>query len=273
MQRTGTFGTLDPNGMKRLTTPFLALGACFLITSVSTAQVQVGMKVGANYATGSQKIQPEPKDAPTNPKGLGMQFGAYAGIPFSDLVGLRPEIAFSFRRMKTEQSVNQQYTDAQGTFNTPQGQQQGTFTGNQEQLVETDQRLTYFQVNAPLTLSPSEGLRIMLGPSFNFLMGGRQHVDHTTTTKGTATIGQQNVSIDEEDFQTTKKKGSGAIKDFRKADIMVLAGVGYTLPVGFDMDLRFYRSLSTTFDQSQGKNRHRVWTNLIEFNVGWTFGG
>ncbi len=54
---------------------------------------------------------------------------------------------------------------------------------------------------------------------------------------------------------------------------MAMAGVGYTLPVGFDMDLRFYRSLSTSFDRSQGSARYRIWTNLIEFNVGWTFGG
>lgn len=256
-----TFGTLDPTFMKRLATTFLALGTCLFLTHVATAQVQVGLKVGANYATGSQKIQPDPKDPPTNPKGLGMQFGAFLDLPFSDLVGLRPELGFSFRRMKTEQTINNDNYQEQ----TPQG----TFQGKLTQLTETDQRLSYFQVNAPLTLKPTEGLRIMVGPSFNFLMGGRQNEDITTTYKGQ--IGNQ--AAEGENFTTSKKKGSSAIKDFRKADIMAMAGVGYTLPVGFDMDLRFYRSLSTTYDQSQGSNRYRIWTNLIEFNVGWTFGG
>jgi len=45
------------------------------------------------------------------------------------------------------------------------------------------------------------------------------------------------------------------------------------LPVGFDMDLRFYRSLTTTYDHSEGTARTRYWTNLVEFSVGWTFGG
>ncbi|MDX9750549.1 MAG: porin family protein [Flavobacteriales bacterium] len=238
--------------------------------TVSFAQVRIGIKAGANYATGSQKIQPDPKDPPTNPKGLGMQFGGYLEVPFSDLVGLRPELGFSFRRMKTENTISNNHTNAQATIN----QQAGQFTGDETQLTETDQRLTYFQVNAPLTLSPAEGLRIMVGPSFNFLMGGRQNTDVTYNLKGTFTAqGQQAQNVDIENFSTSKKKGSAAIRDWRKADVMAMAGVGYTLAVGFDMDLRFYRSLSTTYDESQGSNRYRIWTNLIEFNVGWTFGG
>ncbi|HMN06343.1 MAG TPA: porin family protein [Flavobacteriales bacterium] len=251
----------------------IALLAGTLFFTNLSAQVGVGGKVGANYAVGSQKIQPDPKNPPTNPKGLGMQFGAFLSIPFSDMVGIRPELGFSFRKMNTESSVNESYNNAQVVFETPQGQQQGTFTGNQETRTQVDQRLSYFQVVAPITLTPSEGLRVMLGPSFNFLMGGKQNTDVTITTKGTATVGGQSQNIDEEDFQSSKKKGSGAIKDFRKADIGALAGIGYTLPVGLDLDLRYTRSLSTTYDETQGKSRYRIWTNLIEFSVGWQFGG
>jgi Outer membrane protein beta-barrel domain len=230
------------------------------LTTYATAQVAIGGKVGANYAIGSMKIQPNPKDPPTNPKGLGLQFGAYAEIPFSDMVGLRPELAFSFRRMKTENTVtNDNYQEQTN---------QGTFQGKLTQVTETDQRLTYFQVNSPLTLSPSEGFRVMFGPSFNFLMGGKQNEDITTTYKGE--INGQNT--EGESFSTSEKKGSSATKDFRKADVAAMAGVGYTLDAGFDMDLRFYRSISTTYDQSEGSSRFRIWTNLIEFSVGWTFG-
>jgi len=248
--------------------------ALLAVTASAQGQVRVGIKAGANYATGSQKIQPDPKDPPTNPKGLGLQFGGYLQVPFSDLVGLRPELGFSFRRMKTDQTVSRNFNNETVTMNGQQGQVQGQFTGDETTLTETDQRLTYFQVNAPLTLSPAEGLRIMVGPSFNFLMGGRQNEDATYTLKGTFTQqGQQGQNLDIENFETSKKKGSAAVRDWRKADVMAMAGVGYTLPVGFDMDLRFYRSLSTSFDRSQGSARYRIWTNLIEFNVGWTFGG
>lgn len=248
--------------------------ALLAVTASAQAQVRVGGKVGTNYSIGSQKIQPTPKDIPTNPKGLGLNFGAYLEVPFSELVGLRPELGFSFRRMKTETTVSNSYNDQAVTMNTQQGQVQGQFSGDENQVTETDQRLTYFQVNAPLTLSPAEGLRIMVGPSFNFLMGGRQNTDVTYTLKGTFTPqGQQGQTIDIENFESSKKKGSGAIKNFRKADIMAMAGLGYTLGVGFDMDLRYYRSLSTTYDEAQGNNRYRIWTNLVEFAVGWTFGG
>src|SRR5690606_28829038 len=120
---------------------------------------------------------------------------------------------------------------------------------------------------------PAEGLRVMFGPSFNFLVGGKLNADETTNIKGTVTNQGQQQSVDEQLFETSKKKGSAAIKDFKKADIMVMAGLGYTLPVGLDMDLRFYRGLSTSFDRSEGNARTRIWTNLVEFAVGWEFGG
>src|SRR5690606_7986601 len=54
--------------------------ALLAVTASAQGQVRVGIKAGANYATGSQKIQPDPKDPPTNPKGLGMQFGGYLEV-------------------------------------------------------------------------------------------------------------------------------------------------------------------------------------------------
>lgn len=258
--------------MRQHLRPLLLLSG-LLITSLAFSQVRIGGKLGANYAAGSQKIQPDPKNPPTNPKGLGMQFGVYAELPFSDLVGLRPELGFSFRRMKTELTISDKLEN-----NTEVTNNQGAYTGTRDYVSETDQRLNYFQLNAPLTIRPAEGFRVMFGPSFNFLMGGKQNQDETTTFKGNVTgqnqQGQQvTIAVDQQDFTTAKRKGSAATKDFRKTDVMAMAGLGYTLPIGFDMDLRYYRSLSTTYDRSAGSERHRIWTNLIEFSLGWTFGG
>lgn len=245
----------------------LGVAICF-VTGLS-AQVTFGGKVGTNFLLSSQKMQPEPKNAPTNPKGLGLSFGGFVGIPFSDLVGIRPELEFSFRKGKSTASENQTFSQADGA--TLNG---APFVGQQDILTEDDQRTSYFMLNVPLTLSPADGLRVMVGPSLNFLMGGKKNTDVTTTIKGTVTNqGQQGQPVDDENFTATKRKGSAAIKDFKKADIMVMAGVGYTLPVGFDMDLRYYRSLSTTYDRSEGKARTRIWTNLIELSIGWQFGG
>ncbi|MBZ0205529.1 MAG: PorT family protein [Flavobacteriales bacterium] len=254
--------------MKRLATLLLTFSACTFFYHQSFAQVGFGVKAGANYLAGSQKIQPDPKDPPTNPKGLGMQFGGYVEIPFSDLVGLRPELVFSFRRMKTDNTNTTTYTQADNV--TLNGM---PFTGTQTILTETDQRLTYFQINAPLMLKPTEGLRVMFGPAFNFLMGGKQNTDVTTTVKGTVTNQGQQQSVESESFEATKKKGSTATRNFKKTDVAAFAGIGYTLEVGLDLDLRYYRGLSTTYDESAGSSRYRIWSNLVEFSVGWTFGG
>lgn len=254
--------------MKRIIPSFLAAGILAIAINPLSAQVTFGGKLGVNYLIGSQKIQPEPKDAPTTPKGLGLLFGGYVGIPFSDIVGIRPEMAFSFRKGKSEQTINTKLNNDQQVTGG-----NGTFTGTRDYVMENDQRLTYFQVNVPLMLTPTEGLRIMVGPSINFLLGGKSNTDETYTFKGTLTQNGQQQTIDQQSFEASKKKGSSAIKDFKKADIMAMAGVGYTLPVGLDLDMRFYRGLSTTYDRTEGTSRQRIWTNLVEFAVGWTFGG
>ncbi len=234
------------------------------------AQVGIGIKVGTNYVIGSMKIQPDPKEPPTNPKGLGLSFGGYAEIPFSDMVGLRPELTFSFRRMLTEQTVTVEHNNVQAVIDN----QQGTFTGKEVQTTETDQRLNYFQINAPIMISPSSGFRVMAGPAFGILMGGKRNTDTNYEIDGTFTVNGQNTTINPDPtFTTEEKKGSAAIRDFRKMEVMALLGVGYTLPIGFDMDLRYYRGIVTNYDESEGSSRFRVWTNMIEFALGWTFGG
>lgn len=258
--------------MKLLNTALLT-GSILLFTNGLTAQVKFGIKVGGNYLLATQKIQPDPKNPPTNPKGLGLMFGVYGEIPFSDMVGLRPELGFSFRRAKSETTDNQTLTN-----NTVVTNNQGAYTGSRDYKLEDDQRLSYFQITTPLTIKATEEFRVMLGPSFNFLMGGKDNMDETTTWKGSVTGQDQNGQtvtqpIDQQDFLPTKQKGSAAIKDFKKFDIAVMAGVGYTLPVGFDVDLRYYRGLTPTYDRTESSTRARYWTNLIEFSIGWTFGG
>lgn len=264
-----TFASIQQTSvMRKQLRSFLSV-SLLTLSVAAFAQVRVGGKIGGNYAIGSVKIQPDPKDPPTNPKGLGMVFGAYLEVPFSEMVGLRPEMQFSFRRMKTENTINQDFDNTQVTVNG----QAGTFTGKQTQLTETDQRLQYFQINSPLMITPAEGFRVMVGPSFGFLMGGKQNEDITLNTEGTATVNGQEQTIKEDAFETTSKKGSAAIRNFRKMDVAAMAGLGYTLSAGLDLDLRFYRSIVTTYDESAGTSRYRIWTNLVEFSMGWTFGG
>lgn len=264
-----TFGRKRTTIHNALRSVFLL--ATFSVATIASSQIGVGIKVGTNYVMSAMKIQPDPKDPPTNPKGLGMLFGAYADIPFSDMVGIRPELQFSFRRLKSEQTVVFNYNGDQVSYNNVPG----TFTGKEETRVEIDQRLSYFQLNVPIAIEPADGFRIMLGPSFGFLMGGKRNEDSTYELDGTFTDqqNQQTTLNPDPTFTTTERKGSAAIRDFRKMEVAALAGVGYTLPIGFDMDLRYYRGIVTAYDNSEGDERTRIWTNMIEFAIGWTFGG
>jgi Outer membrane protein beta-barrel domain len=231
----------------------LALSGLALFSGLS-AQTQFGIKVGGNFLIVSQSISPEPKDALDTPSGLGLQFGGYSNIAFSDMVGLRPELVFSFRRAKTEQ------TESDLTVTDQNGQNIGTA----KRTTKNDQRLQYFMINAPLTISPNENLRFMVGPGIGFLMGGKVNTD--VTINGTA----NNESFTQ--FSAEEKKGSAATKDFTKAEVGVVAGAGYTLEMGLDFDLRYYRAIVPTQDISESSFRYKAFTNMVELSIGYTFG-
>jgi len=241
----------------------LVLAATVLVTSAAVAQTQFGIKVGGNYLIASQSISPEPKDPLETPKGLGLHFGGYAKIPFSDMVGLRPEVGFSFRRAKTDGSVT---TKAQVV------DQNNQVIGSADVTTQTkvDQRLQYFQIAAPLTLNPSTNFRVMVGPAIGFLMGGKLNEDVTVTVSN-GTANNQPFTQDPT-FTATEKKGSAATKDFKKAEVAVVAGGGYELDMGLDFDLRYYRAIVPTQDISEASQRYKAFTNMVEFSIGYTFG-
>ncbi len=241
----------------------LLLATAALVVSKAAAQTQFGIKVGANYLIASQSISPEPKDPLPSVKGLGLQFGAYAKIPFSDMVGLRPELGFSFRRAKSDNSVTTKASVVDGN---------NQVIGSADVTVQTntDQRLQYFQLAVPLSLNPSTNFRVMVGPAIGFLMGGKLNEDVTTTV--TNGIANNQPFTQDPTFVATEKKGSAATKDFSKAEVAVVAGVGYELDMGVDFDLRFYRAIVPTQDISQSTVRYKAFTNMIEFSVGYTFG-
>ena len=114
----------------------------------------------------------------------------------------------------------------------------------------------------------------MVGPAIGFLMGGKQNEDKTVTEKGSYTLQGQAATDWAPDpaFTATKKKGSAAIKDYKKAEVAVVVGGGYELDMGLDFDLRYYRAIVPTQDITQPTMRFKSFTNMVEFSIGYTFG-
>lgn len=245
-------GLTIPTRSTAQTTDFTSPPGGARAKSSSSSPIRFGMKLGGNFLIASQSISPTPKNSPDTPTGLGLQFGGFAAIPFSDMIGLRPELVFSFRRAKTEQT-GLEVTDEQG-------QVISTLKATQK----SDQRLQYFMINAPLTISPNENLRFMVGPAIGFLMGGKLNTDVTID----GTLNGQSFT----QFTNEEKKGSAATKDFKKAEVMVTAGAGYTLDMGLDFELRYFRAIAPTQDISESNLRYKAFSNLIELNVGYAFG-
>ena len=79
--------------MNRLFASALSLALLFFITTASLAQVQVGLRVGANWSNVSEPsllrnlpVQPEFSPGPTG--------AIFLEVPLSDRVSFRPEVAF-----------------------------------------------------------------------------------------------------------------------------------------------------------------------------------
>lgn len=248
--------------MKRLF-PVLLSTVAIISAYTASAQTQFGIKVGGNYLIASQSVSPEPKESLATPKGLGLQFGAYAKIPFSEMVGLRPELGFSFRRAKTDNSTTEKL---------PVVDQNNQQVGSADVTTQTkgDQRLSYFQIAALISINPSTNFRVMVGPAMGFLMGGKYNEEQTVTVAN-GTVNGQPFTQDPQ-FTATSKKGSAAIKDFKKAEVAAVAGFGYELDMGLDFDLRYYRAIVPTQDISQSTFRYKAFTNMVELSLGFTFG-
>jgi len=119
-------------------------------------------------------------------------------------------------------------------------------------------------LNVPLAITPNENVRFMVGPAIGFLMGGKLNSDVTID----GTFNNQPFT----QFTNEEKKGSAATKDFKKAEVMVMAGAGYELDMGLDFELRYFRAIVPTQDISESNFRYKAFSNLIELNLGFTFG-
>jgi len=115
----------------------LLLVSCSLATA--NAQIQFGLKVGANFATVTGS------DATGAKSTIGFNGGVMGKIPLTDMLSLQPEIVYSGQGAKAD--------DGSG----------GTATVH----------LNYINVPVLLTYTLSEGVFFQLGPQVGFLMSAK----------------------------------------------------------------------------------------------------
>lgn len=190
----------------------LSLGLLVGITSAANAQARFGVKAGLNLANVSAK------DIEGNKNLLGAAAGIMADVSFSDLLSFHPELLYSQKGVKFEETG---------------------FSGQT--------RTSYLDL--PLLLRvKADGLFFEAGPQAGFLIG--QKSEATITGLGSSS--------------STSTEGT------RKVDIGYIAGVGYQLPMGLEVGVRYNGGISDLNDPSEST---KVRNSVFQFQLGYLFGG
>ena len=193
---------------------FLTLALAAGVAGVANAQTgaRFGIKAGVNLAsvTGT--------DSEGRKNLIGANAGVMADISFSDLISFHPELLFSQKGVKFEES------------------------GASAQV-----RTNYLDL--PLLLRvKADGLFFEAGPQVGFLIGQKSefNIPGLGTGSSTSTDGT------------------------RKVDLGYIAGVGYQLPSGLELGVRYNGGISDLSDPS-GSEKSR--NSVFQFQVGYLFGG
>ncbi|GAB3581504.1 porin family protein [Hymenobacter daeguensis] len=190
----------------------LSLGLLVSVASAANAQARFGVKAGLNLANVTAK------DIEGNKNLLGAAAGIMADVSFSDLLSFHPELLYSQKGVKFEE------TGATGQT-----------------------RTSY--IDLPLLLRvKADGLFFEAGPQAGFLIGQKSE----STINGLGT------------FTSTSTDGT------RKVDIGYIAGIGYQLPVGLELGVRYNGGISDLSDPSSDP---KVRNSVFQFQLGYLFGG
>lgn len=164
---------------------------------------------------------------------VGLAAGVMADVSFSDLISFHPELLYSQKGAKFESS--------------------GSFSGTNYTLTQ-ETRTSYLDL--PLLLRvKADGLFFEAGPQVGFLIG--QKTESTESYSGNGGSGSSSSS-------------STSTTGLRKFDVGYIAGVGYQLPMGLEVGVRYNGGISDVNDPS-GSSKTR--NSVFQFQLGYLFGG
>jgi hypothetical protein len=223
--------------MKKL---LLSLGLMVGVASAASAQdAQYGVKagVGLSNVTGA--------DASSTTKNLfGFQAGVMADFGLSELISLHPELLYSQKGVKN--SFSDSYTTGGYTYSASSSGQA---------------RLSYLDLPVLLRLKAA-GAFFEVGPQLGFLVG--QKAKYTETTSVTTGSGTP-VTSSSDEYSDSSTDG------LRKVDFGYVLGVGYRLPQGLELGLRYNGGFSSLDDSRNSASK--IHNSVFQFQVGYLFGG
>jgi hypothetical protein len=215
----------------------LSLGLLAGVASAAQAQeTRVGIKagVGLSNVTGN--------DAHNFKNQFGFQAGIMADIGLSSLLAFHPELLYSQKGAKIDGSAS--YVSGAGTYTSTQS---GKL------------RLGYLDLPLLLRLKAA-GAFFEVGPQLGLLLS--RELNNTATTEVTY-AGGTGSSITTENVSTSGTDGA------RKLDIGYVLGLGYRLPQGLELGVRYNGGLAKLAD---GDSAPKLHNSVFQFQIGYLFG-
>lgn len=234
--------------MKKL----LTLATTIVLVGTVSAQMSAGAKAGLTYSSYGTKIDPEPTEKVDAESGIGFHLGGYLTYMFSDKIGLRPELLYDSRGIKSTETSSTT-TDLFGTVTTTKTE------------TESKGSLSYLEVPILLNFQLSDALSLQAGPALGFLMSAKSKFDSTTTTTVT----------DGGDTTTSTASVSGddsSTEGLRGMELGLCVGGIFETEGGLNFGVRYWRGLSTLNEETDfGTTTVKTNANVIQVSVGYSF--
>lgn len=213
-----------------------------LVVGVASAAHAQTSRFGVKAGVSLSNVTGNDASAGTFKSQLGLQAGAMADISFSRRLAFHPELLFSQKGAKIDGGAS--YTSGAGTY-----------VSSQMGRV----RLAYLDL--PLLLRvQAAGVFFEVGPQLGLLLS--REFDKNTTTVVTYTGATGSVI-------TTQNEASRGTDGARKLDVGYVLGVGYRLPQGLELGLRYNGGLAKLADGNSAPELHN---SVFQLQVGYLFG-
>ncbi|WP_026461903.1 porin family protein [Adhaeribacter aquaticus] len=212
---------------------FLLIAGLSATFAQAQSSPKIGFKIGANYSNISGDLQHQ--NIYSNK--LGFVGGITTSFPLASdgFISINPEILFSQK--------GYQYRDEE-------------FTNTSGQRIKMKGDVGYNYIDVPVLLKvKAGGLFFEGGPLGSYLLGIKDNVE---------------TKVNDQSFERTTTVSKNGLTKF---EVGYAAGVGYMLPVGVSLGVRYNGSISRLANDNNNNNLMNARHSLFQASLGYTLGG